>query len=89
MLYEKADSYDNDKIQPNKDSDTVTELGVDPQLINEFEDLKNRCCGEVNEEDELEQLERDFFEIFQKIKKHNRKRIYKTSQELYKLFKKK
>ena len=89
FLYEKARLYDNDKIQPDQDSDTGTELGVDPQLINEFEDLKNRCCGEVNEEDELEQLERDFFEIFQKIKKHNRKRIYKTSQDLYKLFKKK
>ena len=75
FLYEKAES--------------TPELGVDPQLINEFEDLKNRCCGEVNESDELEQLERDFFEVFQKIKKHNRKRIYKTSQELYKLFKKK
>jgi hypothetical protein len=75
FLYEKAESD--------------PESGVDPQLINEYEDLKNRCCGEVNEEDELEQLERDFFEVFQKIKKHNRKRIYKTSQDLYKLFKKK
>jgi hypothetical protein len=83
FLYEKAESdIDNSKIG---NEDAV----VDPQLINEIEDLKNRCCGEVNESDELDQLEREFFEIFQKIKKHNKKRIYKTSQELYKLFKKK
>jgi hypothetical protein len=84
FLYEKVESEsdsDNSKIG--------NESAVDPQLINEFEDLKNRCCGEVNESDELDQLEREFFEVFQKIKKHNKKRIYKTSQELYKLFKKK
>jgi hypothetical protein len=56
-------------------------------LIDEYDELKNRCCGEVNEKDELEQLERDFFEIFQKIKSHNKKRIYKTTKDLYKLFK--
>jgi len=66
---------------------SVNELDV--ALLNELDDLQNRCCGEVNENDELEQLEKEFFEVFQKIKKHNRKRIYKTSQELYKLFKKK
>ncbi len=84
FLYEKAEYNDeNSKIEPDPES------GFEREIINEYEDLKNRCCGEVNEDDELEQLERDFFEVFQKIKKHNRKRIYKTSQELYKLFKKK
>ena len=58
------------------------------QFLDEYEELKNRCCGEVNETDEIEQLEKEFFEVFQKIKKHNKKRIYKTTQELYKLFKK-
>ncbi len=76
FLYEKA--------EVNNDSDKV-----DSEMVNEYEYLKNKCCGEVNEVDELDQLERDFFEIYQKIKKHNRKRIYKTSQDLYKLFKKK
>lgn len=68
-------------------SSTISE--DEREIINEYEDLKNRCCGEVNEDNELEQLEREFFEVFQKIKRHNRKRVYKTSQELYKLFKKK
>lgn len=55
----------------------------------DFEELNNRCCGEVNEIDEIEELERDFFELFQKIKKHNTKRIYNSTKDLYKLFKKK
>ena len=56
-------------------------------ISDEYEELKNRCCGEVNETEEIEQLERDFFEVFQKIKKHNKQRIYKTTKDLYKLFK--
>ena len=58
------------------------------QLRNDLIELNNRCCGEVNETDEIEQLEKDFFEIFQRIKKHNTKKIYKTTKDLYKLFKK-
>jgi hypothetical protein len=59
----------------------------DKQISYEYDELQNRCCGEVNETDEIEQLEREFFEVFQKIKKHNKKRIYKTTTDLYKLFK--
>jgi len=47
-----------------------------PELVGAYEELNNRCCGEVNEKNEIEELERDFFEIFQKIKKFN-KRVYK------------
>ena len=58
------------------------------KLKNEYDTLINRCCGEVNETDELEQLERDFFEIYQKMRKYNTKRIIQTKQDLYKIFKK-
>jgi hypothetical protein len=58
------------------------------QINNELNELNQRCCGEVNEKDEIEQLEKEFFEVFQKIKKHNTKQIYKTTKDLYKLFKK-
>ena len=58
-------------------------------FVNDYDELNNRCCGEVNETDEIEQLEKDFFDIFQRIKKHNTKRIYSASKDLYKLFKKK
>ena len=82
FLYEPANNNHTETT-----SSTISEN--EEELVNEYEDLKNRCCGEVNEVNEIEQLEREFFEIFQKIKRHNRKRVYKTTQELYKLFKKK
>ena len=85
FLYEPANNNNNNNNATETTNSTIRE----EELVNEYEELKNRCCGEVNEDDELEQLERDFFEVFQKIKRHNRKRVYKTSQELYKLFKKK
>lgn len=56
------------------------------------EQLDNMCCGEVNEKFEIreyENMERELFDILQKLKKHNTKRIYKNSLELYKLFKRK
>ena len=62
---------------------------IQKNFYNDYEELNNRCCGEVNENDELDQLEKEFFELFQKIKKHNTKRIYKHTTDLYKLFKKK
>ena len=55
------------------------------QIKNEYDTLLNRCCGEVNEKDELEELEREFFEIYQKMKKHNKKRFIQTKQDIYKL----
>ena len=68
----------------NKNTD---EIIYDEELLNNYTELQNRCCGEVNEKDELEELEKDFLEIFQKIKRHNKKKIYETGKDLYKLFK--
>lgn len=71
-------------LYEHKDSENrKAELELKNQLI----ELNNRCCGEVNESDEIEQLEKDFFEVFQKIKKHNKRQIFKTTKDLYKLFK--
>ena len=58
------------------------------EIMNDYDELKNRCCGEVNEKDEIEQLEKEFFEIFQRIKKYNKKRIFSASKDLYKFFRK-
>jgi len=69
-----------------------SDVFFEKKLLDDYEDIKNRCCGEVNEKDdidELEKLEKEFFEIFQKIKKHNTKRIYKSAKDMYKLFKNK
>ena len=50
-----------------------------PEIIYKLNELANKCCGEVNEKNELEELERDFFEIFQRMKKYNTARRYKSS----------
>ena len=50
-------------------------------------------CGKVGylfepkETDETEELEREIFDMLQKIKRHNKKKIYNTTKDLYKLFK--
>jgi hypothetical protein len=68
-------------------------LYEDSELVNEKKEIiDNLCCGEVNEISEiheLERLEKDLVEIYQKMRLHNTKRIYKTTKDLYKLFKKK
>ena len=62
---------------------------IEKQIETDYEELKNRCCGEVNETEEIEQLEKEFFEVFQKIKNHNKRKFYRTSKEIYKLLKNK
>lgn len=48
------------------------------------EESQSKCSCESSAE--MEQLEREMFEMFQKIKKHNTKQLYKTTKDLYKLF---
>lgn len=60
-------------------------------LISRYEDLNNSCSGEVNEKsdiEELEKLEKEFFDIYQKIRKHNTKIVYNTAKNIYKSIKK-
>lgn len=59
------------------------------ELKEKYDELSSCCCGEVNQVDEIEKLEKEMFEIMQKIKKHNTRTIYKTTKDLYKLFKRK
>lgn len=57
----------------------------------EYKDLECMCSVEFTNEDdlkELEKIEKDVLDIFQRMRKHNTKRIYKTTKDLYKLFKK-
>ena len=70
----------------NRNIENINNNNNEGHIENEYETLLNRCCGEVNETDELEELEREFFEIYQKMKKYNKKRIFQTKQDIYKLF---
>ena len=55
------------------------------------ENNENTYCAKFSETEylkELEEIEKDTLHIFQRIRKHNTKRIYRTAKDLYKLFKK-
>ena len=89
FLYDSITTADNAILDTNMDKEKtlLEQQKLEQQIQNELIELNNRCCGEVNETDEIEQLEKEFFEVFQKIKKHNKKRIYKTTKDLFSLFK--
>jgi len=59
-------------------SDLKSDSLLDMEIYDEIDALNNRCCGEVNETDDIEQLENDFVDIFQKIKKYNTHNFYNT-----------
>ena len=52
-----------------------------------FEPKKTDETKETEKIDETEELEREIFDMLQKIKRHNKKKIYDTTKDLYKLFK--
>jgi len=80
-LYCISNDNDNQSLQFNKNK--AEEIK---------ERLNNLCCGEVNENyeiDEYEKLEKEMLEIFQKMRKHNLKTAYTKLNSLYNLFNKK
>jgi hypothetical protein len=55
-----------------------------------YEYIKSFCSSEFIEEtdlEELEKIEKELIDVFQKMRRHNTKMIYKTPQQLQKLFK--
>ena len=69
--------------------ESINNKNDDPLENYEFYD--NFCCGEFTDKKDLEELdkiEKELFDIFEKMRKHNTLRIYKTSKEIYKLFRK-
>ena len=96
MLKNFADHCRNDENLCGKSGflyEPINEFEVNDNLLTEKREIiSNLCCGELNEQkdiEELEQLEKDFIDIYQKMRSHNTKRIIKTTKDLYKLFKKK
>lgn len=92
LLKNLATHCRNDENLCGKSGFLYESIDGNKKVIDVAEQLGNMCCGEVNEKNEIEEyenMERELFDILQKIKKHNTKRIYKTSLELYKLFKRK
>ena len=60
--------------------------------IEKYENIKNMCCGELIEKkdlEELEELEIELLETFQRMRKHNTKIVYRTANDIYNAFKNK
>jgi hypothetical protein len=54
------------------EEEQVTNEKFNKDFVDLYDELNNRCSGEVNEKEELEQLEKDFAEMYTRIKKHNK-----------------
>ena len=64
--------YNDIQIQ----EETLEEEDIDTtisDLLDEYDDINNRCCGEVNETDELDDIERDLMNIINRLKNYHDK----------------
>lgn len=68
------------------DTDKVEEVKELEEMINDY---NNRCCGEVNEKHEIIQLEKDYYNLMNSIKKLKQKRIDAFKEKLRKIIKEK
>jgi hypothetical protein len=65
---------------------------LNKEVIENYEYIKSMCSGEFVEEDaltKLEHLELEMVSAFQKMRRHNKKIIYKNFKNIYKLLHKK
>jgi len=65
---------------------------LDNEKVQNYEYIKSVCSGNIVEDDyltKLEQLELELVNVFQKMRRHNKKIIYNNVKNVYKLFKKK
>jgi hypothetical protein len=64
------------KVEHYESSNINEYINEDKNVIDITDQLNNMCCGEVNEKSEIEDyenIERELFEVLQKIKRHNKK----------------
>jgi len=88
-LYEAIDNIETVKNVVNtemKETNEETETTNEIKNINEMMDeYNNSCCGEVNEKDEIEELERNYKKLIYSLRKLKQKRIYLFKNKLRKV----
>jgi hypothetical protein len=75
--------YESNKTNPTE---------KDSKKMENYEYIKSVCSGEFVDDDDLtklEKLELEMVNAFQKMRRHNKKIIYKNVKNIYNLFKKK
>ena len=85
VLYEPIDTDVDKHVQD--EIYEIEEQAFKNKILFDIDELNNKCCGEINEKEEIEELEKEFGDILEQIKKHNTKNNYKTQIDLFKLFK--
>ena len=83
-LYNFAKHCRNDENLCGKSGFLYEPINSNENKLNKVSDEDAKFFKKI---DETEQLEKEFFDIMQKIKKHNKKQVYNTTKDLYKLFK--
>lgn len=62
------DGFMYDEKKNGYDIDFLEEEEILENILDEYNELNNRGCGEVNELTELEEIEDDFIRLFQRVK---------------------
>ena len=73
----------NDNSNDNLNKDDVEISGI----LEKIDELKNQCCGEVCETNEIDEIERELFLLFQRLKKYKKKQIENLGKNFYDLIK--
>jgi hypothetical protein len=79
---------ENGYLYESKSNDNVVKDEKEiSNIIEKIDELNNQCCGEVCETNELDEIERELFLLFQRLKKYKKKNLKKFGKTFYELIK--
>jgi len=87
VIYEYAIHCRNNEDMCGKDGINYEKSEIMNEIESDYNEINNRCCGEVNEKNDIETMEKELFDVLQRIKKHNIQMFYKREKDFFKLFK--
>ena len=93
---EKGNKFNKIYCKENENIEVYSETFEDQKReiknkMDKYQEIENMCNAEYtckNDLIELEKIEKEMLDVYQKMRKHNTKRVYKKMTDLYKLFKK-
>ncbi len=95
-LVYRSSVNENNELYKIKENNELYKIKENNELYkikenNELYKIKenNELCKTCEQLEKYEEIEKEILEVFQKMRKHNLKNVYTTTNELYKLFKKK
>ncbi len=86
-LVYRSSVNENNELYKIKENNELYKIKENNELYKIKEN--NELCKTCEQLEKYEEIEKEILEVFQKMRKHNLKNVYTTTNELYKLFKKK